>query len=137
MGTVFALENLTQEDLSLDYVMAYDGKSWQFVVQKPDASRINNDINPGFYLISLSSFTIPKGGSISVDTIFNTWLLYKAGLASDNAFLLFSIKGSNLHVGLNGEYLRNTGVYGSNPGAVKWSYPPSNPNEHQHVHINR
>jgi hypothetical protein len=135
MGTIFSLENTTDADITLDYVMAYDGKNWQVVAHKTDPGGFNKYPNKGFHLISVSSFIIPKRGSVSVEVIFNTWLLYKIGRASDGAFLLFSINGSNLHVGLNGEHLTNTGVYGSNPGAVKWDYKPGDPDQHQHVHI--
>jgi hypothetical protein len=134
MGTIFQIENAAKTDLILDYIMVYDGKSWETAAQNPNPD-LNNDINSGFYLISIAGYVLKKGKTFDFDALFNTWVLYKNGLASDSAFLLFGIRGSNLHIGLKGEFLSNTGVYGPTPDAVRWSYSPSDPNLRQYIRV--
>jgi|ERR1700720_460471 len=134
MGTIFRIYNGTDKHLQLDYVMIYDGTSWQTAVERPKKVP-HNKINQGFYLIDVPGFELKPKEHLDIDAIFNTWVLYKVGLASDKAFMLFGVKESHLHIGLNGEHLIHTGVYGPKPQAVTWKYSPSNPNERQDIRI--
>jgi hypothetical protein len=134
MGTIFRIHNKTDKALQLDCVMVYDGQSWQTAAERPHKA-VNNKLNDGLYLIDVPGFELKAKANLAIHAIFNTWVLYKVGLASDKAFMLFGVNGSNLHIGLNGEYLMHAGVYGSDPGAVTWTYSPSSPNEEQAINI--
>jgi len=131
--TTFTIQNSTANEIQIDTIMVYNS-GWHEAAR--EGAPVKNDINSGFHLVS-APLKIAANGSVDIKTMFNTYVLYKNGLSSDSAFLLFGVRQSNLHVGLSGEFLRNTGIYGDKPGAVTWEYNPSEPHLTQTIRITK
>lgn len=112
----FRIVSKNGESLSLDSVRTYGiGDSWG------GAWPSNSNNNPGIQNVNVSNANFNGEVNCIVTMDINPEYVNQVPYASDNASLLFSINGSNLHINIHKSgSMDTTGVYGSHPDAINW-----------------